>query len=296
MIEKIERSPKKHKRFRVTMDNGKTYDFGLDTGSTYIDHHDKIKRANYWKRHLANETEHKLFVNLVPSASILSLCILWGPSTSLEENIKILNDLWQGKYHTGAGQKDGYIKRLIAENKFDLSKIKNPSQWLLNKFGEVAQQQQPVPEPEPQAPQHEQPIFQPNENVEYNVGKPKKKKAVNSSSRQLTEAQEEKAQEQRVNKNNYLQNLKTNLVECRKDLQKENSKFMDVLDEVRARKGLKKTERTELEQAVRSKYVKNINKIKGEYKSVFQYIRSNGLNENDLNSVYKYISNQIKTL
>lgn len=41
MIIKIEKSPRKHKRFRVFMSTGKHYDFGLDTGSTYIDHKDK---------------------------------------------------------------------------------------------------------------------------------------------------------------------------------------------------------------------------------------------------------------
>ena len=44
MIIKIEPSPVERKRFRVTMDNGKTYDFGFLGGSTYIDHHDKKLR------------------------------------------------------------------------------------------------------------------------------------------------------------------------------------------------------------------------------------------------------------
>lgn len=60
MIVKIEKSHKNHKRFKVTLDDGRTFDFGLDTGKTYIDHHDETKRANYWKRHLANETERRL--------------------------------------------------------------------------------------------------------------------------------------------------------------------------------------------------------------------------------------------
>ncbi len=98
MIVKIEKSPKTNKRYRVTVDNGKTYDFGLANGSTYLDHHDKKKRYNYWQRHLANKTEQKLLVNLVPSASLFSLTLLWGPSTKLDENITILNNLWKQKH------------------------------------------------------------------------------------------------------------------------------------------------------------------------------------------------------
>ena len=47
MIVEIKNSKKKNKRFRVILDNGKAYDFGLDTGETFIDHHDKNKRLNY---------------------------------------------------------------------------------------------------------------------------------------------------------------------------------------------------------------------------------------------------------
>jgi len=57
MIIKIIKSPMKHKRFRVYMDTGKHYDFGLDKGKTLIDEGDEQKRADYWKRHLGNKTE-----------------------------------------------------------------------------------------------------------------------------------------------------------------------------------------------------------------------------------------------
>ena len=38
----------------IFSDGKKSY-FGLDTGSTYINHHDIIKRFNYLKRHEVNE-------------------------------------------------------------------------------------------------------------------------------------------------------------------------------------------------------------------------------------------------
>jgi hypothetical protein len=92
-ITKIENSPIKNKRYRVTMSDGKHYDFGLKEGSTYIDHKDAIKRTNYLKRHMGNERENYLIKNLVPSPSLFSAYILWGWSTDIKENIKYLNNL-----------------------------------------------------------------------------------------------------------------------------------------------------------------------------------------------------------
>lgn len=95
MIVKIEKSPIAHKRYRVYMDTGKHYDFGLDTGSTYIDHKDLTKRENYRKRHLANATEKKLNENLIPSPSLFSMALLWGKYPDLNKNVAYLNSLWR---------------------------------------------------------------------------------------------------------------------------------------------------------------------------------------------------------
>ncbi len=92
-IIKLVNSPLKNKRFRVYLDTGKYYDFGLKTGSTFIDHKNVIKRNNYIKRHYANKTEKYLIDNLIPSPSLFSLMILWT-SPNISDNIKILNDLW----------------------------------------------------------------------------------------------------------------------------------------------------------------------------------------------------------
>jgi len=97
MIVNIEPSKNKNKRFEVTLDNGRKFNFGLKDGQTYIDHHDKVKRENYLKRHLANKIENKLINDLIPSPALFSAFLLWGPSTSLEENIKQLNNLMSHK-------------------------------------------------------------------------------------------------------------------------------------------------------------------------------------------------------
>jgi len=88
-------SPKKSKRFRVYMDDGKHYDFGLDTGSTYIDHHDKQKRLAYIARHLGNIREKRLIYSVTPSPALFALALLWGEHTNINDNIKSLNHLFK---------------------------------------------------------------------------------------------------------------------------------------------------------------------------------------------------------
>ena len=91
-------SDKDKKRLKVILNNGKSYDFGLRGASTYIDHHDKQKRANYLKRHIASPLEKNLIINLVPSPALFSAGLLWGPNESLDDNIKHLNSVFE-KYN-----------------------------------------------------------------------------------------------------------------------------------------------------------------------------------------------------
>jgi len=95
MIVKIEDSPLKMKRFRVTMDNGKKYDIGLRGGSTFIDHADISKKSAYQKRHLGNVIERQLIENKVPSPSYLSYGLLWGKYPDLQKNVEYVNKLWK---------------------------------------------------------------------------------------------------------------------------------------------------------------------------------------------------------
>jgi hypothetical protein len=94
-ILKVEQSPMKNKRFRVFLDSGKHYDFGLDTGSTFIDHGDNKKRNAYIARHFGNRVEKQLIENLVPSPALFSMFLLWGKYDSLEKNIDYLNDVFE---------------------------------------------------------------------------------------------------------------------------------------------------------------------------------------------------------
>ena len=94
-IKAIAESPKRNKRFRVTLKNGRHFDFGLlnPVIGTYVDHGDKELRRRYWARHYGNERERELIDNLTPSASLYSAYILWGASKSIQKNIRELNNL-----------------------------------------------------------------------------------------------------------------------------------------------------------------------------------------------------------
>ena len=88
-IIKLVKSPRKNKRFRVYLENDEYFDFGLDTGNTYIDHGNKKKRDNYRKRHYTQEKN--LINSLTPSPALYSYYLLWGDSTDINKNIEKLN-------------------------------------------------------------------------------------------------------------------------------------------------------------------------------------------------------------
>ena len=92
MIQEVISSPLKTKKYRAIMSDGSKIDFGLKGSSTYLDHHDKTKRHNYRVRHLANDWEHYLIKNVIPSPALLSFYLLWN-TENLEHNILYLNQL-----------------------------------------------------------------------------------------------------------------------------------------------------------------------------------------------------------
>ena len=90
----ITNSPLKNKRYRVYLNDNSHYDFGLKGGTTYIDHHDKLLKENYYLRHLANPEELYLVNNLIPSPALFSIYLLWGRYTNLFKNIEVLDELF----------------------------------------------------------------------------------------------------------------------------------------------------------------------------------------------------------
>jgi len=80
---KIEKSPKPSKKFRAFFDNGKHTDFGASGMSDYTIHHDKERRKRYIQRHLKD-----LDTNDPTKPGFLSMFVLWGSSTNINDNIK----------------------------------------------------------------------------------------------------------------------------------------------------------------------------------------------------------------
>lgn len=68
----------------------KTISFGASNYSDFLHHKDVLRRNRYIARHSKNE-----HFNNPMTAGSLSRWILWGPSTSLRENIK----LFKKKFH-----------------------------------------------------------------------------------------------------------------------------------------------------------------------------------------------------
>lgn len=92
----ITRSSRKGKKytakFRTIDSNGnnrvKNVHFGAEGYEDYTIHHDKSRRANYWRRHINDNFAR------ADSPGALSAIILWGPSTDIIKNIKLYEQLY----------------------------------------------------------------------------------------------------------------------------------------------------------------------------------------------------------
>jgi hypothetical protein len=78
----LEKSNKPNKKLVITFtEPNLTIHFGSKNSSTFLDHHDKLKRSNYLKRHKVNEDWNQV------NAGSLSAFILWGDSSDLYTNL-----------------------------------------------------------------------------------------------------------------------------------------------------------------------------------------------------------------
>ena len=78
----LKKSNKPNKKLVITFSEPDlTIHFGSKNSSTFSDHHDKVKRSNYLKRHKVNEDWNQI------NAGSLSRYLLWGSSSDLYENL-----------------------------------------------------------------------------------------------------------------------------------------------------------------------------------------------------------------
>jgi hypothetical protein len=202
----------------------------------------------------------------------------------------------------GSMKSAGYIRRLMAEQNpiFDLNKMKNPSAFLQKWHGLSEQQEE-------QMEQHEDHyysdhgrddnIFEPDEVIDFNVGKPKKKKENKKLPKESDiDRENEKRREIEELKQKMIDGLKDMrnlLAQYKKEAGEDETKFYYAMKE--AQKPRKKDKQQNIQQ-LHDKHRSNINKIQKKYPDLFQYIKSNKLDKNDLNSVYKHISTRLKKL
>ena len=81
---KIIKSDKPDKKYAAYFSDGTITHFGSKPHSDFLHHRDTERRERYIKRHRVNEDFNK-----PKTAGSLSIHILWGPTTSFRENIKI---------------------------------------------------------------------------------------------------------------------------------------------------------------------------------------------------------------
>ena len=78
----LKKSNKPNKKLVITFSEPNlTIHFGSKNSSTFLDHHDKVKRSNYLKRHKVNEDWNQI------NAGSLSAYILWGDSSDMYANL-----------------------------------------------------------------------------------------------------------------------------------------------------------------------------------------------------------------
>ena len=78
----LNKSNKPNKKLVITFSEPNlTIHFGSKNSSTFLDHHDKVKRSNYLKRHRVNEDWNQI------NAGSLSAYILWGSSSDMYSNL-----------------------------------------------------------------------------------------------------------------------------------------------------------------------------------------------------------------
>ena len=84
----LEKSNKPNKKLVITFSDPKlTIHFGSKNSSTFLDHHDEVKRVNYLNPHVVNENWNQV------NAGSLSAYLSWGPFSDLHTNlIDYLND------------------------------------------------------------------------------------------------------------------------------------------------------------------------------------------------------------
>lgn len=203
----------------------------------------------------------------------------------------------------GNAKSAGYVRRMEAEKKIQFAKISRPSKYMINKYGSAAPARPVTPVPVVEEAYDDAPLFANDDYVEYNVARTSKPKAK-AKNRGPTEAEEERAErakraeqerreaeaaERAAERAAEHASLKKSVLDCKKAMDKEKNTVDDVLANLKHTKGMRKAAKEEMEQKILAKHRSNISKIKQQYPQVYRYCKTNKLDANDLNAVYKHV-------
>ena len=197
----------------------------------------------------------------------------------------------------GSAKSAGFVKRTEAEKKIAFEKISRPSKFMINKYGNKV----PVVE-EPHYDDYGDNYVDYHEPSpisrfdDYHVGKVPKKKVSNKN--RLTEVQEERLEVEKRKKEDelhkarqHLESFKLMVTEYKSKLGKQENVYHKELNELKHKRGLRKTQKDEFQEQLIVNHHKTINKLKTLYPKLFEYMKQNKLA--DINLVFKHVNNKI---
>jgi type IV secretory pathway VirB10-like protein len=203
-------------------------------------------------------------------------------------------------YTGGSLKSSGYIKRLIKEDKINIDKIKNPSTYILARYGkkQPAPVEPPVPEPiyDDPAPIFDDPEPQYDDHHDPQLRAMKKAKRKPLTKKQREEIQREEQEEREraeraeliakyTQMKESIPKLKTSLSKLDDDFKKE---YAGISKAKNIRKAVKETMHDTLHRTLNTK----VNELKKEYKHVYHFMKSNKLK--DLEATYKKLRSLIQ--
>lgn len=198
----------------------------------------------------------------------------------------------------GSAKSAGFVKRMEAEKKIQFQKISRPSKYMINKYGNRVEVHEPLEDYGNNDDNYETNI-EPTPLLRfdnYNVGKPKKK--VNNNRSALTEVQEERLEAEKRKKEDelhkvrqHLESLKLMVTDYKSKLGKQENAYHKDLNDLKHKRGLRKTQKDELQEQLIVNHHKTVNHMKTLYPQLFAYMKQNKLA--DINLVFKHVNNKI---
>jgi len=227
----------------------------------------------------------------------------------------------------GGSKNSAYIAKIEAQNKLtQFHKIRHPSQYLINKYGNKELIQEPVKqfeEPAKQSKESERhPINHTSNNIEdeYDFGYDdyqvpeysdyvKENKKKNKPLSKLEKEREQKEierenkereeqiklrqlEEIKIKKLKLFDKLKKDVVTMKDEMGRLHTAYIKEMDKLKSLKGIRKIQKDEMIEKMIVDHKKNEKNIQQKFTDLFQYIKDNKIT--DINKVHKHLNDNIK--